>query len=180
MIIDVRCVPHDFFPYQANSTFHGDNKPSEHNISYVIYLIRQSQQVVVEEDGGDCHPIILVATPYSELSKRRKSMLTFIEALRIWKNKCQDRPLANWKGVHRSWPASIISFNASEDIAGECERCCSRKNAGRSLKRVSKVSRVRRECVASLSLTRNHSALPRFARRWEQIRHFASPKRSIP
>ena len=28
-IIDVRCVPHVFLPYQANSTFHGDDKPSE-------------------------------------------------------------------------------------------------------------------------------------------------------
>ena len=66
IIFDGRCVPHVFLPYQANSTFHGDNKPSE-ELSYVAYLIRQGQQVVVEEDGGNRHLTILVANRYSEL-----------------------------------------------------------------------------------------------------------------
>jgi len=33
-------------------------------------LIRQGQQVIVEEDGGDRHYIILVVIPHSESQKR--------------------------------------------------------------------------------------------------------------
>ena len=113
----------DAYPMISSRTkriqpFTGIISPAETNNSYVAYFIGQGQQVVVEEDGGDRHHIILVAIPYSELQNRRKSVVTFIETLGIWKNKRQERPLANWKGVHRSWPTSIISFNASEDIAG--------------------------------------------------------------
>ena len=97
----------DAYPMFSSRTkriqpFTGTISPAKNNNSYVAYLIRQGQQVVIEDDGGDRHLIILVAIPYSELQNRRKSVITFIEALAIWKNKCQERPLANWKGVHRS------------------------------------------------------------------------------
>jgi hypothetical protein len=51
---DYACVPHDFLPCQAYLIFHErDNKPSERNTSDMTYLVRQGQQEVVEEDGGD-------------------------------------------------------------------------------------------------------------------------------
>lgn len=37
--------------------------PAKNNTNYVIYLIRQGQQVVVEEDGGGGYLIILVMIP---------------------------------------------------------------------------------------------------------------------
>ena len=62
----------DAYPMISSRTrriqpFTGTISPAKNSISYVAYLIRQGQQVVVEEDGGDRHLIILVAIPYSEL-----------------------------------------------------------------------------------------------------------------
>ena len=59
------------------------------------YLIRQGQQVVVEQDGSGRKDIILAAIPRFELQNRRKLMFTLIEVLGVWKSKGQEATLMN-------------------------------------------------------------------------------------
>ena len=57
-------VPHDFLRYQPFLIFHKrDNKPANGNTDDMTYLVRQGQEVVVEEDGCRRYPIILVVIP---------------------------------------------------------------------------------------------------------------------
>lgn len=50
-------------------SFTEGDKPSERNPNGMAHLIRQGQEIVVEEDGGGGRHIKLVAISYSELQK---------------------------------------------------------------------------------------------------------------
>ena len=95
----VHYVPHDFLPFQANLTFHAENKPNEEqHRCCCVYLIRQGQQVVVEEDGCGRHPIILVVmrkspTPSDEDDENRCSPSSM--CWEFGSSKVRESPLVN-------------------------------------------------------------------------------------
>lgn len=58
--------------------------PTKCNTNDVAYLVRQGQQEVVEEDGGDGDYVILVVITSHQWSQRRRRLtLTSIEVLEI-------------------------------------------------------------------------------------------------
>jgi hypothetical protein len=51
---DSACVPHDFLPCQAYSIYHRRViNLAKGDANHLAYLVRQGQEEVIEEDGGD-------------------------------------------------------------------------------------------------------------------------------
>jgi len=58
----------------------------------VAYLVPQGQEEVIEEDGGGCNYIILMATARSQSEEQCKSMPTFLAVLGASKSKGRITP----------------------------------------------------------------------------------------
>ena len=81
---DTPCIPHDFLPFQAYLIFHRRViSLAKGNTGNMTYLVRQGQQEVIEEDGGDRNYVVLVVVFCSGLQRRQKMALTSIAVLGI-------------------------------------------------------------------------------------------------
>ena len=72
---------------------------AKRNANDMAYLVRQGQEVVVEEDGYGCHRIILVGIPHSQSQKRWRSILTLPVILGVSESVGQECSLMNRRGL---------------------------------------------------------------------------------
>ena len=115
---------------------------AKRNTDGMAYLVLQSQEVVIEKDGSDCHTIILVEMSCSQPQKQWKSVHTFPVVLGISKsrgresslvnrreltNNCQGRqcPSIHWKTWNANgtflvkWPSAVSSLKRESCRTGE-------------------------------------------------------------
>ena len=68
---------------------------AKRNTNDMAYLVRQGQEVVVEEDGYDCRCIILAEMSRSQSKKRWRSMPTLPAVLGISESMDRECSLMN-------------------------------------------------------------------------------------
>ena len=98
---------------------------AKENTNDMTYLIRQGQEVVIEDNGGSGRLIILVVislgvTKMTEIGAHFHSSPGDLDGERL--GEATHEP--DKRETHRSLPMSITSFNVGEDMGGE--KTCSR------------------------------------------------------